>query len=126
MMRNVLSAEPLEVTQAHAEQLSTDVASPDKAKVDLRTIASLAFPNDVTATLDADWHKPFIGPFGLFLAMPEAEVTCVMERGKVKYNNFMFPSIWHSLSITPNGGETRKERAYKFVGAPDEQRYWST
>ena len=35
-------------------------------------------------------------------------------------------SIWHSISVTPQGGETRKEYGYTFEGAPDEQRYWST
>lgn len=126
LMRDVVSFEPIEVTQAHAFPLSTDTSDPDKSKVDLRTVASLALPNEITMSLDADWHKPFLDPFGLFFGMPECDVTCVMEYGKVKFNNFIFPSIWHSLSVTPNGGETRVEHAYTFGGAPEEQQYWST
>ncbi|KZT02244.1 NAD-binding protein [Laetiporus sulphureus 93-53] len=120
-----LSSELTGIVQAHADRLSDD-PNADTSKIDLRTTATLAFPSDITSSVDADWHKPRYGPFGLLMGMPEASLTCVMEGGEVRLSNYVFPNIWHSLSVTPKGGKKQMEYAYAFEGSPKEQQYWST
>lgn len=86
------------------------------AKVDEQTVASFALPNDITAQLTCDLREPKI--LGFIPRMPQISAAVECEAGKVELYNFVLPSMYHTLTITPRSGAARKEKVYTFKDGP--------
>jgi predicted dehydrogenase len=130
VMRFLTGSSPITVLTA----TSTVYPSPSSAEepVDLGTKATLSFPNDVTATLYADFAMPWWGPFGLLPRMPDISVQVECERGEVKIFNYLAPVIYHWIRVrlkdTSGKGKVteRIEKAYKFEDGGKGEDWWTT
>ncbi|KIJ62595.1 hypothetical protein HYDPIDRAFT_182652 [Hydnomerulius pinastri MD-312] len=105
---------------------------PKDARIDTATSANLLFPpstpggEPVKSTIKCDFSVP--RRLGLIPRWPDISVIAVCEQGKIELFNFPMPVIYHSITVTRNGGKTRTEKAYKFAqdsGLKGEE-WWST
>ncbi|KAG6848333.1 hypothetical protein H0H93_001136 [Arthromyces matolae] len=119
VLRYLASSEPISVLSAeHALYVPPGSPPSFKPTIDRSTTASLAFPNDVTASLKCDLATP--PKFGFIPTMPEVIVTVTLEGGEIELFNFVVPTLYHSLKVTPksgNGnkkGKARVEKVYTF------------
>ncbi|KIY45672.1 NAD(P)-binding protein [Fistulina hepatica ATCC 64428] len=91
--------------------------------IDGAVTATLAFPNDVTATITSDEAMPH--HFGFIPRLPQVYVTVKCEGGEVKLYNFVMPTIYHYITVTPRDGKSRTEKAYTFKDGKGEE-WWAT
>ncbi|KAJ7504193.1 NAD(P)-binding protein [Mycena galericulata] len=81
-------------------------------KVDRNTTAKLALPGGATtATLACRTTS-----------VMDAVIEC--ESGRIEVKNYIMPTLYHSITVTPTGGKKRVEKAYTFpnLGQP----WWTT
>lgn len=98
-MARYLLGEPLRVLNA------TAVEDTPGSRADVATEATLLFPKGVHATVRSS---------ALSLGF---NVHLKSTRGSIKLTNYLFPHIYHSLSVMPDGGPKRVEKLYG-DGAP--------
>lgn len=127
MVRYVTSVNPTDVLSAEAELLPNPRDEPSKRNIDLGTSASLAFPNDVTGSISCHGRWPGWGPFGLLPDLSGQSFIADCEGGTVELFNYVLPSAYHSITITPKDKRAKKrvERLYKFADGFGEE-WWST
>ncbi|KAG6826555.1 hypothetical protein H0H92_015330 [Tricholoma furcatifolium] len=131
VIRYLSSSNPTSVISAeHALHIPVG-SSPAKPNVDRRTIATLALPNDATATLKCDLGLPWT--FGLFPPLPQLNAIITLEGGEIELSNFVFPTYHHSIKVTTksagNKTKTRTEKVYTFADGNMEgncEAWWST
>ncbi|KAK1230606.1 hypothetical protein PQX77_006301 [Marasmius sp. AFHP31] len=113
-LRYLAGSSPSEVVSAtselHRPKSSSHTAHKDK--VDRKTLAVFAFPNDVTGTIEVDLSTPyrFIPPF------PKVAAIVECESGRLEIQNFVNPTLYHSITVTKRDGKkttTRTEKVYK-------------
>lgn len=80
--------------------------------MDRATTASLALPNDITAELTCDLQQPLV--LGFIPRLPKLTVLVECEGGKLETFNFVLSGLYHSITVTPKTGRSRKEKAYTF------------
>jgi predicted dehydrogenase len=107
-IRYLLGGEPMSVISAEAEPHYTD------PKVDRNMHAVLEFPNSITAELYCSLGMPGRGPFGLIPAWPRVDLTVNLEGGTVVLSNYVLPTLYHTLTVTPTKGKKRTEKVYRF------------
>lgn len=83
----------------------------DVKRVDQRFLATLAFPDDVAASIRVDMAMANI--LGVIPRMPRIDVTIKGEKGEVFMQNYMTPTLWHYITVKTKDGKTRTEKAYK-------------
>ncbi|KAH7927754.1 NAD(P)-binding protein [Leucogyrophana mollusca] len=125
-LRYLTSSNPTEVLSASATRYPKD------SRIDTATTASLLFPSaapdsePIKATLRCDFSVP--PRFGFIPRWPDitARVTC--ERGTVELFNFVMPVIYHSITVRPEGGRVRTEKAYTFPDGSGKkgEEWWTT
>lgn len=121
-----MSSNPVAVLSAAHE------VHPPSPTVDRRTVATLAFPQDVTATITCDLALP--PTLGIIPSFPQVSVKVEAEKGTIETFNFVLPSMYHYITITPRQGNTaikkRVVKIYQFVDAGMEDKgdkpWWST
>ncbi|GLB41844.1 putative oxidoreductase family, NAD-binding Rossmann fold [Lyophyllum shimeji] len=122
------SSNPVSVLSAtHALHVPPSAPKDFKPTVDRGTTASLALPNNATASLKADLSMPF--RFGLIPPMPQVRGTVTCEGGEIELFNFVMPTLYHSLKVTPKQGKARVEKVYSFADAKMEgkgEAWWTT
>ncbi|KII87474.1 hypothetical protein PLICRDRAFT_55428 [Plicaturopsis crispa FD-325 SS-3] len=114
-------------SSAPTEVLTTVIQPhPPAPAVDVGTIATLAFPNSVTALLTANLALPWKWVPGL----PQISVNVKCEGGEVDLFNFVMPVLYHSISVskTDKDGKKRErvEKAYTFEDGGKGEAWWST
>lgn len=108
---------------------ATAVRYPRDPRIDIGTTAQLTFASPtpgkepVNSTIKCDFATPL--RWGLIPRWPEISVRAVCERGSIEMFNFVMPVIYHSITVTPDGGVTRTEKAYTFESGKGEE-WWST
>ncbi|KIK61644.1 hypothetical protein GYMLUDRAFT_96498 [Collybiopsis luxurians FD-317 M1] len=114
-IRYLTSSNPTSVVSATPVPLKS--ANIQETKIDRAINATLAFPNDILATLEGDLAMPWkFFPPKLFKLW--VEVKC--EGGDVTLINFVLPTFWHSINVSTKAGSTtttRTEKVYKFADA---------
>jgi predicted dehydrogenase len=93
-------------------------------KVDRRTTASFALPNDITASITCDLGMP--SRFGFIPAMPSISAKVDCEGGKLELYNFVLPTVYHYLSVEPRGKKGRVEKIYKGKEGSIGEEWWTT
>ncbi|KAJ7691921.1 hypothetical protein B0H17DRAFT_1062180 [Mycena rosella] len=93
-------------------------------QVDRATTATLALAGGATGTIHCDLGVP--PALGLLPRIPEMNATISCERGELRVFNFVMPTLYHSITVTPTdkGTKARVEKAYTFpdLGEP----WWTT
>jgi predicted dehydrogenase len=114
-IRYLASAEPTAVIGASAKTYG----SPN---VDVSTVASLALPNNATASLSCNMRRAWKYG-GLLPGFPDSGVRVHCEMGSVELDQFIGPQFTHSIIVKDAGGGARYEEAYTF----DDQgeKWWS-
>ncbi|TBU33284.1 NAD(P)-binding protein [Dichomitus squalens] len=112
---------PLEVTSAKA------VGHPkDPERIDRAMHIVYALPNtDATAEVDIDLSAPGWGPFGLLPRMMRIDATIKLEGGNIFIYNFVMPTAFHFIRVSPKKGPGRFEQVYTFKDGKGEKS-WST
>ena len=121
--RYIAGENPTEVISAVSEPFPG--SEEQRAKVDVSTKATLAFPKDVIAELHCNARLPGWGPFGLIPSFPKLSAVADCEGGRVELTNFPGPHMFHSIIVTPKDGKKRTETAYKFKDGRGEE-WWSS
>jgi len=123
-VRTIVGAEPVSVVSATATPF-TNGTEEQRRTIDIATEAVLEFPSDVTAEIECNgqWHG--WGPFGLLPRYPDVKVEATCEGGKVSLDNFVLPTLFHKIQVTPTNGKNRTERAYTFKDGTGED-WWLT
>ncbi|KAF8551684.1 NAD(P)-binding protein [Imleria badia] len=125
-VRYLAKSDPTAVISASAVKFHKD------ARIDTATSATLLFPpsspgeEPVKVTIRCDFSLPNI--LGFIPRWPDVSVRAVCEQGSVELFNFPQPVIYHNIKVSPAGGKTRTEKAYKFLpssGLKGEE-WWST
>ncbi|KAG2151326.1 NAD(P)-binding protein [Suillus clintonianus] len=122
-VRYLTSNNPSAVISATAIRYTGD------PRIDTGTTANLTFASSepsgepVKSTIKCDFAIPL--RLGFIPRMPEVSVRTVCERGSVELFNFVMPVIYHSITVTPDSGVSRTEKAYTFEGGKGEE-WWST
>ncbi|KAG9315749.1 NAD(P)-binding protein [Chiua virens] len=110
-VRYLAKSDPTAVVTASA------VKFPKDSRIDTATSAELLFPpsnpggEPVKATIKCDLSA---NQFGFLPRWSDLYVLAECERGSVKLFNFPMPTIFHTITVSPTGGKTRTEKAYKF------------
>ncbi|KAG1774875.1 NAD(P)-binding protein [Suillus placidus] len=81
---------------------ATAVRYPRDPRIDTGTTAKLTFASPTP---------------GFLPRWPEISVRAICERGSIEMFNFVMPVIYHSITVAPDGGVTRTEKA---------EEWWST
>ena len=97
---------------SHRDFQSPKASTSEAGKVDEEITASLSLPNDVTAKLTSDLRSPNV--LGIIPRLPELDATIECEGGKIEMYNFVMPSLYHTITVTPRNGRVRKEKVYTF------------
>ncbi|KAJ7066416.1 NAD(P)-binding protein [Mycena amicta] len=121
-MRFLTGKEPASVTTV-VHQLATKACGKPKFElVDRRTEASFALPGGITSSIVCDLNLP--ATLGLLPKMPDLTAAIKCEKGEIKVMNYLMPTFYHSITVTPTKGKQRVEKAYTFptVG----EAWWST
>ncbi|KAF8659830.1 hypothetical protein AX16_001715 [Volvariella volvacea WC 439] len=129
-VRYLAGLEPTEVLSA---SYALPIPSPGSAgKVGRCTTATLAFPNDVTATITCDMGIPH--RFGFIPRFPQVAVLLQCEKDDIELYNFVAPTLYHSIIVKKKGEkgnvQKREEKVYKFADSGIEGRgdadWWTT
>ncbi|KAH7885240.1 NAD(P)-binding protein [Phlebopus sp. FC_14] len=111
-VRYLTQSNPSAVTSA------TAVRYPKDPRIDTATSADLLFPpsipgaEPIKASIKCDFSVP--PRLGFIPRWPELSVLAKCERGSVELYNFPMPVIYHSITVSLDGGKTRTEKAYAF------------
>lgn len=115
--RYLAGADPIRITSATAD---TDSKLP---KVDIGASADLVFPGateggpEIEGRIESQFRLPGWGPFGLLpRIMPVIFGKVVCEEGEVELTNFVFPWVYHSLTVKGKDGKSRTEKVYGIPG----------
>jgi hypothetical protein len=107
-IRFLTSSEPTEVIE------TSHVVQDGNPNVDRRSTATLALPNDVVASLEADLREPL--KWGFLPHIPRVNVKVQCEGGSVEQTNFVGPSLFHRITVERKDGKgnikTTTETAY--------------
>jgi len=124
VVRTIVGAEPVSVVSATATPF-TNGTEEQRRKIDIATEAVLEFPSDVTAAIacNGQWHG--WGPFGLLPRYPDVKLEATCEGGSISLDNFIFPTIYHKIQVTPTNGRKRDEWAHTFKDGTGED-WWLT
>ncbi|KAF8074938.1 NAD(P)-binding protein [Lyophyllum atratum] len=132
-IRYLSSSNPTSVLSA-SHDLHTPSSSPSSFKpdVDRGTSATLALPNDVTASLRCDLGVPF--SYGIIPSVPQIRATVTLEGGEIEMYNFVLPTLYHSIKVTTKGAndkgkKTRVEKVYTFADGQMDgkgEAWWTT
>ncbi|EIN09608.1 NAD(P)-binding protein [Punctularia strigosozonata HHB-11173 SS5] len=120
-VRFFASNNPVSVLSAEAH-----VIPPAADLVDKGMSATLAFPNDVAASIRCHFGMP--PAYGFIPRMPVLSLKAECEGGELTLSNFVLPTLWHSITVSKREGRgrvTRTEKAYTFkdgIGEP----WWTT
>ena len=82
--------------------------------IDTSMSADLAFPNDATGHIFCSLRMPL--RFGIIPDIMSAPVNIQCENGELQINNFVWPTLYHSIQVstkTGPGGTERKKRVEK-------------
>ena len=90
--------------------------------VDRRTEATLELANGVAASLACDLGMPSM-LWGIVPRFPQIKVVVDCELGSIEIFNFVFPTLYHAITVKIRGGHTRVEKVYK--GEKGEE-WWTT
>ncbi|OAX42135.1 NAD(P)-binding protein [Rhizopogon vinicolor AM-OR11-026] len=122
-VRYLASSNPSAVTSA------TAVRYPKDPRIDIGTTADLTFPSStpggqpVRSTVKCTMsNSPRFG----FIPKPEINVRAVCESGSIELFNFVMPVIYHYITVKPDGGIPRTEKAYAFKGDGGKGEEWWT
>ncbi|KAF9258278.1 NAD(P)-binding protein, partial [Marasmius fiardii PR-910] len=114
-IRYLAGANPTQVLTSTYELHKPKTAPPNyDSKVDRMTLATFAFPNDVTGSIGADLSMPF--KWKIIPPMPRTSAIVECEQGSIELFNYILPTLYHSITITKREGKkkkTRTEKAYK-------------
>ncbi|KAJ7491932.1 NAD(P)-binding protein [Mycena latifolia] len=91
-------------------------------QIDRKTTATLALPGGATGAIHCDLGMP---PYlKIFPRLPNINAVIECEGGRIAVTNYIMPTLYHSISVTPRGGKGRVEKAYTFakLGEP----WWTT
>ena len=125
MVRYITSANPTAVLSVQTDLYPNPSGEESLRLIDVGTTASLAFPNDVTASIFCHTFWSGWGPFGILPRYPDLSVVVDCEAGSVKCTNFVLPHVFHSIIVKPTGKRKRVETAYKFKDGKSED-WWSS
>ncbi|KAJ6631476.1 hypothetical protein B0H10DRAFT_1978944 [Mycena sp. CBHHK59/15] len=112
-LRYLASANPTAVLTASAHD-----------KVDKMFTATLALEHDIIGELHSNLCEPKL--FGIIPRIPKLTATVRCEAGTVEIFNFLIPSYYHYITVTPTGKLARVEKAYTFEGAAKGEDWWTT
>jgi len=120
-IRYLLSAEPLSIESSTA---TPHTANP--TTIDRGMHAVMNFPNSVLADITCDLQLP--NWLGIIPQLPKFTVVVRLEGGEITLANFVMPTLWHSIRVTPKqDGKARTEKAYTFPEADGKgEDWWST
>lgn len=127
-VRYLASADPISVLTATSSFYGSLPAANEP--IDTGTRATLAFPNDVTASINCDFDVPW--RFGFIPRVPDLTVNVECERGSVELFNFIAPVLYHWIRVRtddPSGkGKTKEriEKTYKFQNGEKGEEWWTT
>ncbi|KAH9479443.1 D-xylose 1-dehydrogenase (NADP(+)) 2 [Psilocybe cubensis] len=126
-IRYTASSEPTSVIATTHIPFQPSTPSADYVKnVDRRMEATLALPNDATATLRCDLSAPHKLGF-----IPDAfplklGARVEGELGSVEMFNFVMPTLYHSITVKIKGGRKRVEKVYKPKEGDKGRDWWLT
>ncbi|KAG6897822.1 hypothetical protein C0992_010626 [Termitomyces sp. T32_za158] len=132
VIRYLSSSNPTSVISAeHSVFIPANSPASFKPNVDRRTTATLALPNNVTASLECDLAMPLI--YGFIPPMPVVKAIITLEGGEIEIYNFVMPTLYHSIKVTTkdarNKTKTRVEKVYTFTDGKMEgkgEAWWTT
>lgn len=112
-VRSIIGAEPVSLLSASATPI--DFGTEEQRKtIDIGTEAALEFPSDVTAEIACHSRWPGWGPFGFLPRYPDVKIEATCEGGNVSLDNFVLPTLYHTIKVVPNNGKKRNEWAFTF------------
>lgn len=125
-VRYLASGNPTAVTSA------TALRYPKDPRIDTATSADLLFPPStpngppVRASIKCDLFLP--NWFWFIPRPPVVSARVVCDQGTVEVLNYVMPVIYHYITVTPNAGKKRTEKAYAFPSGKSEkgESWWST
>ncbi|KAJ7632982.1 NAD(P)-binding protein [Roridomyces roridus] len=120
-LRYLTSSNPTAVLSAKAVPYSS---RPEHKQVDKILWATLSFGHDITGDIYTNLDEPKY--FGVIPRMPKLFVTVQCEKGTVELFNYVVPSYYHYITVSPTGGRRRTEKAYTFKGAEKGEAWWTT
>ncbi|KAJ7504167.1 NAD(P)-binding protein [Mycena galericulata] len=93
-----------------------------KPQIDRKTTATFALPGNITSTIMCDLAIP--PAFKLIPRMPDLNAVIECEKGRIQVTNYVMPTLYHSITVTPTGEKSRVEKVYTFpdLGEP----WWTT
>ncbi|KAJ7284898.1 NAD(P)-binding protein [Mycena rebaudengoi] len=121
VLRYLTSSNPTSVLAASATPYSSQ---PQHEKVDKMFTATLTLENDILAELHSNLSEPKL--FGIIPRIPKLTVTVFCEGGTVEIFNFLVPSYYHYIMVSPTKKSRRVEKAYSFKGAAKGEDWWTT
>lgn len=124
-VRLIVGAEPLSIISAQSQLVPNPKNEEIKRKIDVSTTASLEFPDDVVGSITCHSQLPGWGPFGLLPRIPDVNLEVTCEGGTVKLFNYVAPTAYHYIAVTPKAGKKRTEKAYEFADGYG-QASWTT
>ncbi|RDB23953.1 D-xylose 1-dehydrogenase (NADP(+)) 2 [Hypsizygus marmoreus] len=130
-IRYLSSSNPVSVTSASHDLYKPASAPPSfKPDVDRGTTATFVLPNDATAALKCDLSVPY--GYGIIPSMPQVTASIMCEGGEISVNNFLMPTLYHSIKVSKKDGQgtkTRVEKVYTFAEGNMEgkgEAWWTT
>ncbi|KAJ7634726.1 NAD(P)-binding protein [Roridomyces roridus] len=121
ILRYLASSNPTEVLTAKAVPYST---RPEHKQVDKMFWATLSLQPEIIGELHANLDESKI--FGFIPRFPTISAKVQCEKGTVEMFNFLAPSIYHSIAVSPKGKRRRVEKAYTFKGVAKGEAWWTT
>ncbi|KIM36878.1 hypothetical protein M413DRAFT_31275 [Hebeloma cylindrosporum] len=104
VIRFLSSSDPFSVLSASHSELV--------GKVDKSASATLALPNDVTASLTCDISS---SPSWGFIPNFDFSFEVDLEGGNIRLNQFMISHLYHAITVTKRTGEKLAEKVEAFV-----------
>ncbi|KAJ7155534.1 NAD(P)-binding protein [Mycena crocata] len=121
VLRYLASSNPTAVLTAKAVPYSS---RPQHEKVDKMFWATLSLEADIIGELHSNLSEPKI--FGIIPRIPKLTATVRCESGTIEIFNFLIPSYYHYITVSPSGKPRRVEKAYSFKGAAKGEDWWTT
>ncbi|KAJ7702977.1 hypothetical protein B0H17DRAFT_1157125 [Mycena rosella] len=98
---------------------------PQHKQVDKMFTATLALEKDIIGELHSNLSEPKM--LGIIPRIPRLTATVQCEGGTVQIFNFLIPSYYHYITVTPGSGKARRvEKAYSFNGTAKGEDWWTT
>ncbi|KAI0076155.1 NAD(P)-binding protein [Panus rudis PR-1116 ss-1] len=108
--RYFVSGNPVSVTDVHCKTVPT---YPD---VDIGTTASLAFPNDVSGSIECNLAMDPI--MGFIPRWPKFVASAKGEQGEMKLYQFVLPTFYHSIEVTLKDEKGKVKKRTETVYSP--------